>query len=73
MQVDPAALPLDLINLALAVVLKTGLEGQQREAGSQAGLGTATSFLGAGRACLLGHGALLVDNGQACRLASWRR
>jgi hypothetical protein len=28
-QVDPAALPLDLIDLALAVVLAPGLEGQQ--------------------------------------------
>jgi hypothetical protein len=29
MQVHPAALPLDLIDLALAVVLTTGLERQQ--------------------------------------------
>jgi hypothetical protein len=28
-QVDPAALPLDLIDLALAVVLAAGLEGEQ--------------------------------------------
>jgi hypothetical protein len=28
-QVDPAALPLDLIDLALAVVLAVGLRGQQ--------------------------------------------
>jgi hypothetical protein len=29
MQIHPAALPVDLIHLALAVVLTTGLEGQQ--------------------------------------------
>jgi hypothetical protein len=27
--VDPAALPLDLVDLAFAVILATGLEGQQ--------------------------------------------
>jgi len=29
MQVDPVALPLDLIDFALAVVLAAGLEGEQ--------------------------------------------
>jgi hypothetical protein len=28
-EVHPAALPLDLVDLALAVILATGLEGQQ--------------------------------------------
>jgi len=33
MQVDPVALPLDLIDVALAVVLAAGLEGEMAVAG----------------------------------------